>query len=145
VSNILLRTYVERFGYKKCGDFKTFLGQYEKEIESYKIKYQRDSSPFSVLNINRDLRNYSVHSKPEYKFIKSPKKSIQILSEPVIRLTNNLGEKEIVLIHDLCDMDVKRLIREKMTLTNSTDSSSMVYGEFLIEEVLECIRQIDLI
>jgi len=144
VSNILLRTYVERFGYKKCGDFKTFLGQYEKEIESYKIKYQRDSSPFSVLNINRDLRNYSVHSKPEYKFIKSPKKSIQILSEPVIRLTNNLGEKEIVLIHDLDNMEEKRLTYEETTLRNTSCYKRMVYGEFLIEEVLDCIRQIDL-
>jgi len=147
VSNILLRTYVERFGYKKCGEFEKFLDQYKEEIEAYKIKYQRDLPPISVLDINRGLRNNSIHSKPKEEIIKSPKKSIQILSEDVERLTNNLGEKEIVLLHDLDEKGVKRLLDEayeKMTSTNITESGYMLYGELLRDEVLECIRQIDL-
>nr|QNO55216.1 hypothetical protein MHJDHPNH_00018 [Methanosarcinales archaeon ANME-1 ERB7] len=148
VSNILLRTYVERFGYEKCGDFKGFVNQYKKEREPYKIKYQKDQDPIPVLDINRDLRNHSIHSEPTYELIKSSKKPIQILSEQVMRLTNNLGEKEIVHdldVHDLEDMGMKiDEARKKMTFTNSSNSSLMLYGELLREEVLECIRQIDL-
>jgi hypothetical protein len=147
VSNILLRTYVERYGQKKCGNFDTFLKRYKGEIGSYKIKYQRDQPPIPVLDINRDLRNYSIHPKPTYKLIKSSKKSIQILSEYVARLTNSSGEKEIVLLHDSDDKRVRWLLdeaHERMTLTNFSNSSLMLYGELLREEVLQCIRQIDL-
>ncbi|MBE0517292.1 MAG: hypothetical protein IBX41_07905, partial [Methanophagales archaeon] len=119
-----------------------------------------------VLDINRELRNQSIHSEPTYKLIKSSKKPIQILSEDVIRLTNNLGEIEIVLLHDLDEMGVKRLLDEAYktgnvalrVLTETTPllldeayktgnpplASWMLYGELLRDEVLECIRQIDL-
>jgi hypothetical protein len=78
-----------------------FLKRYGKQIESYKIKYQRDLAPLPVLDINRELRNQSIHSEAKYKRIQSPKSPIQILSEHVMRMTNNLGEKEIALLHDL--------------------------------------------
>ena len=150
VSNILLRTYIERFVYNKSGNLKTFFEPYKTEIEGSKIQYQRDFSKVSVLDINRYLRHNSVHSEQNYEFIESHKKPIQILSEPVIRLTNNLGEKEIVLLHDLDKKKQEELLVEtqkKMTITNDDNDIeyySMVYGQLLISEVLECIRKIDL-
>lgn len=146
VTNILLRKYIEDFGFKKSGSFKNFLKLYKNEIGAYTIIYQRNIPPLPVLDINRELRNQSIHSEPAYKRIKSSKKPIQILSEPVVRKTNTSGEKEIVLLHDLNRSDVERLLNEtsiKMAPVN-THNSSMVYGELLIEEVLECIRRIDL-
>jgi hypothetical protein len=148
VSNILLRTYIERFGYEKCGDFDVFLKRYGNQIESYKIKYQRDLTPLPVLDINRELRNQSIHSEPTYKLIQSPKKPIRILSEPVMRMTNNLGEKEIALLHDLKRESWEKELdkaNKKMSPSSYKNNSSMTYGELLRDEVLECIRQIDLI
>ncbi|MDD5615738.1 MAG: hypothetical protein PHH85_06000 [Candidatus Methanoperedens sp.] len=147
VSNILLRKYIEDFGYKKCGSFEKFLKQYKNEIDSYTMNYQRNMPQLSVLDINRDLRNQSIHSEPTYRLIKSSKKPIQILSEQVVRITNTSGEKEIVLLHDLNKNDIKQLLDEtfkKMAPAN-THTSFMLYGEILREEILECIRQIDLI
>jgi len=146
VSNILLRKYIEDFGYKKCGSFGNFLKLYENEIGAYTIEYQRTLPTLPVLEINRELRNQSVHSEPTYKRIKSSKKPIQILSESVVIKTNTSGEKEIVLLHDLNKNERKQLLDEtfrKMAPVN-THNNSMLYGEHLIIEVLECIRQIDL-
>ena len=146
VSNILLRTYIEKFGFQKCGGIKKFLKTYTNEIGAYTIEYQRNCPKLSVLDINRELRNQSIHSKPTYKLIKSSKKPIEILSESIVRRTNTLGEKEIVLIHDLNTNESKQLLDErfkKMALNNS-HTSHMSYGEILRDEILECIRQIDL-
>ena len=152
VSNILLRTYVERFYYGTCekGEifkWEKFEKQYKQEIDSCKMEYQKQCPQLSVLDINRDLRNNSVHSKPNRDVIKSDKKPSQILSEPVMLITNNKKEKQIVLLHDLNKVERKRLLdeaHEKMSLTNNSKHSLMSYGELLREEVLSCIRQIDL-
>jgi len=154
VSNILLRTYVERFvmtHVKKWDTFvkkwDTFVKQYKQEIDSCKMEYQRKCMSLPVLDINRGLRNNSVHAEHKRKIIKSTKKPIQILSEPVMLITNNKGEKQIVLLHDSDEVERKRLLdeaHEKMSLTNISNHSLMSYGELLIEEVLSCIRQIDL-
>ena len=146
VSNILLRAYIENFGHEKCGSFSNFLKLYKNEIDAYAIEYQRTVPTLSVLDINRELRNHSVHSKPKYNLIKSSKKPIQILSESVFIITNTSEEKEIVLLHDLNKNEREQLLDEtfrKMAPVN-THNSSMLYGEYLIIEVLECIRQIDL-
>ena len=147
VSNVLLRTYVERFCYDTCGKWKTFIKQYKREIDSCKMEYQRQCPQLSVLDINRDLRHSSVHYKLGYDSIVSSKKPSKILSEPVMLITNNKAEKQIVLLHDLNKVEIKSLLdeaHEKMSVTNISNHSLMGYGEILREEVLSCIRQIDL-
>lgn len=147
VSNVLLRTYVERFCYDTCGKWDKFIKQYEQEIDSCNMEYQRQCPRLPVLDINRDLRHRSVHYKLKYQYIVSPKKPSKILSEPVMLMTNNKEGKQIVLLHDLNKVERKRLLdeaHEKMSLTNISNHSLMSYGEILREEVLSCIRQIDL-
>ena len=147
VSNILLRTYVEMFAYSKCGDLEIFVDQHLSQINSHKMKYQRNFPPLPVLDINRDLRNHSIHSDNEYKFIKSSKTPNHILRESIVRITNKLGEKEIGLFHNLNEGARKAELNaahSRMSSANS-HSSFMTFGELLIDEVLECIRQIDLI
>ncbi len=151
VSNVILRTYVERFYYGTCEkgekfEWEKFKKQYKQEIDSCKMKYQKQCPQLSVLDINMDLRNNSVHDKLEYIYIDSPKKPSQILSEPVMLITNNKEEKQIVLLHDLNKVGRKRLdeAHEKMSLTNISKHSLMSYGELLREEVLSCICKIDL-
>jgi hypothetical protein len=148
IANILLRSYVEKFGFEKCGDFnKVFLKQYKTEIDSYKIEYQRNLPSLSVLDINRDLRDYSVHSNPKYKLIQSSKTPFEILSEKVLRITNDRGDKKIALLHDL-DLnewgDELKKASSSMPLSSS-NTSFMSYGELLRDEVMECIHKIDLI
>ncbi len=146
ISNILLRRYVERFGYEKCENFDAFRKQYKTEIDSYKIKYQRDLAPLPVLDINRDLRNQSIHSEPSYKFIKSSKIPIEILSERAVRVTNDSGDKEIVLFHDLEQEEWgKELEKARSNVPQPNNHAFMTYGELLRDEVKECILKIDLI
>lgn len=142
-----VRSYVEKYGYEKCGNFDAFLKQYITEIDSYKMEYQRDLPTLPVLDINRDLRNYSVHSQPKYKFIKSSKISLDILSERVARITNNLGDKKIALLHDLEINEWGNELKKASSYMppSSSNTSFMTYGELLRDEVMECIRKIDLI
>jgi len=147
VSNILIRTYIERYAFGKCGDIKKFLEKYKIQINYHKIEYQRNLPKLPILEINRDLRNYSVHSKPKYEYIQSDKTSVQILSEPVERIINNdSGEKEIVLLHDLNkESQIKEMAKASKKMSPSSDSSYsyITYGELLRDEILECIRGID--
>lgn len=87
------------------------------------MEYQRDLPPLPVLDINRDLRNQSIHSEPNYKFIKSSKIPLEILSERAVRITNDSGDKKIVLLHDLVQnewgIELKKA-SSTMPLSNST-------------------------
>lgn len=147
VSNTLLRTYIERYAYGKCGSTRKFFNEYKNQVKSYKIEYQRKLPKLPVLEINYDLRNYSTHSKPKYESIQTIKTPVQILSEPVIRITNSSGEKVIGLLHDLDKKERKILLDQiyNQIPTGNINSSYMAYGELLREEIIECIRQIDLI
>jgi hypothetical protein len=146
ISNILLKSYIERFGYEKCGTFDAFIKQYKTEIDSYKIEYQRDLPPLPVLNINRELRNQSIHSEPTYKLIKSSKIHIEILSERAVRITNDSGDKKIVLLHDLEQEEWgSELKKASSNVLQPNNMTFMTYGELLRDEVKECIRKIDLI
>jgi hypothetical protein len=142
-SNILLRAHVERFAYEKCGSLREFLKRYKTVINSCRLNYQRGSSLLSVLDINRDLRNYSLHSEPKYKLINSTKTPAQILGEHIVVLKNKKGEKRTLLLHDLDYQQRENVLSDARKEMMSTNEEHITYGELLMDEVIECIRQID--